>query len=91
MNRIDLDSGGIGQALPPDSRSHPTSSLHACLDHVDRRVGRANTVTIQHPAELRIFEGLTPSELSAAAARHNLRIVRRMGGEQLEFTRFAKA
>ncbi|MDC3255329.1 hypothetical protein OAV21_02935 [bacterium] len=91
MNRIDLDSRGIGQALPPESRMHPTSSLHACLDHVDRRVGRANTAIIQHPAELRIFEGLTPSELSAAAARHDLRIVRRMVGGQLECTRLAMA
>jgi hypothetical protein len=47
-------------------------------------------VQVEHPAELRIFEGLTPKEVSIAAAQHNLQVVQRVGGSQLEFTRFAK-
>lgn len=72
-------------------RIFPAADLHSYLDHVNRRVGHATTVTIQHLAELRTFEGLTPTELNAAAARHDLRIVRRMGGRQLGFTPLARA
>ena len=67
------------------------SDLYSNLERIDRRVGRATSVIIQHPVELRVFEGLTPSELSAASAQYDLQIVRRMGGRQLEFTRSAKA
>ena len=69
----------------------PTSKLDSHLQRLSKLVGRAKTVSIQHPAELRTFKDLNPNELSAAAARHDLRIVSRVGGRQLEFTRLAKA
>ncbi len=68
-----------------------TSDLDAHLERLSQRVGRASLVTIQHPAELRAFQGSTWSELSAAASKHDLRIVSRDGGNQLDFMRLAKA
>ncbi|MEN9020025.1 MAG: hypothetical protein ABF370_05890 [Verrucomicrobiales bacterium] len=91
MKGTDLDSQGLGQDQPPDSRMLLAADIDFYLERMNRRIGRANTVTIQHPAKLRIFEGLTPSELSAAAAQHDLWIVRQMGGGQLECTRLAMA
>ncbi|MFT6864205.1 MAG: hypothetical protein ACJAVK_002769 [Akkermansiaceae bacterium] len=71
-------------------QTFPTTNLHTLLKRVDSRVGFANTVLVNHPTELRTFEALTPREVSVAAAQHNLEIVRRMGGRQLEFTRVEK-
>ncbi|MDC0302804.1 hypothetical protein OAL23_01410 [bacterium] len=68
----------------------PGPDLHSYLERMESRIGFANTVQVEHPAELRIFEGLTPKEVSIAAAQHNLQVVQRVGGSQLEFTRFAK-
>lgn len=67
----------------------PTPDLHSYLKRIASRAGLVNTVQVERPAEMRTFEGLTLSEVSAAAARHNLRVVLRMGGRQLEFTRLA--
>lgn len=75
----------------PQSQLFPAANLHSFLEGVNRRVGFGNTVQVEHPAELRTFEGLTPSELKAAAAQHNLQIVSRMGGRELDFTRLSKA
>lgn len=68
----------------------PAPDVHTFLERVDRRVGLANTVQVEGSAELRSFEGLNPEQVRAAAARHNLLVVYRMGGEQLDFTRLAK-
>ncbi|MEN8715735.1 MAG: hypothetical protein ABF384_12570 [Verrucomicrobiales bacterium] len=69
---------------------HP-SSIDTHLARLSKLVGRSRAVTIQHPAELRTFKGLSPDELRIAAAEHDLRVVHRMGNRKLEFTRLAKA
>jgi len=42
-------------------------------------------VFITHPAELRVLKTMTDSELEQFAAEHGWRIVRRVGGHQIEF------
>ena len=68
----------------------PAPDLHSFLKWVDCRIGLANTVQVERPSEMRSFEGFTPGEVNVAAAQHNLQVVQRMGGRQLEFTRVAK-
>lgn len=90
MKGIDLDSRGLRPALPPDSQMFPPLDLHSFVKRVDSRIGFANTVQVEPPAERRTFEGLTPREVSVAATLHNLHVVHRMGGRQLEFTRISR-
>jgi hypothetical protein len=40
---------------------------------------------ITHPAEMRPFERLSDDELKGFAARNGWRVVRRLGGRQLQF------
>ena len=40
---------------------------------------------ITHPAELKIFHALSEDELRQFAHRHGWRVVRRIGGRQIEF------
>ena len=40
---------------------------------------------ITHPAELKLFDGLSDEELRGFARDHGWRIVRRIGGRQIEF------
>lgn len=68
----------------------PALDLHSFLERIASRIGFANTLKVDDLAEMRTFEGLTPRELELAAARHNLQVVRRMGGDELEFTHIAK-
>jgi hypothetical protein len=42
-------------------------------------------VLIIHPAELRILRSLADQDLCAFAAKNGWRIVRRLGGRQIEF------
>ena len=42
-------------------------------------------VFITQPAELRILHGMTDDELRQFAAEHGWRVVRRVGGRQIEF------
>ena len=42
-------------------------------------------VFITHPVELKILNTMTRSELDEYAAEHGWRIVRRLGGRQIEF------
>jgi branched-subunit amino acid aminotransferase/4-amino-4-deoxychorismate lyase len=42
-------------------------------------------IFITHPAELRILRSITEKELRQFAAEHGWRVVRRLGGRQIEF------
>jgi hypothetical protein len=42
-------------------------------------------VFITHPVELRILKSMSDGELEQYAAEHGWRIVRRIGGRQIEF------
>jgi hypothetical protein len=40
---------------------------------------------ITHPSEKKLFQALTEDELREFARRHGWRVVRRLGGRQIEF------
>jgi hypothetical protein len=42
-------------------------------------------ISITHPAELRILQSTSEEELRKFAAEHGWRVVRRVGGRQIEF------
>lgn len=42
-------------------------------------------IFITHPAELRVLHSMSEEELRQFAAEHGWRVVRRVGGRQLEF------
>jgi hypothetical protein len=42
-------------------------------------------VLIKHPAELRVLRTMTDKQMRDFAAEHGWRIVRRLGGRQIEF------
>jgi hypothetical protein len=48
-------------------------------------------IFITHPAELRILRSMTDDDLRNFAAEHGWRIVRRLGGRQIEFYNDASA
>lgn len=48
-------------------------------------------IVITHPAELRILQSMTDEELRKFAAEHGWRVVRRIGGRQIEFYNDASA
>jgi hypothetical protein len=42
-------------------------------------------IFVTHPAELRVLRAMTDQQLRDFAAEHGWRIVRRLGGRQIEF------
>jgi hypothetical protein len=42
-------------------------------------------IFISHPAELKVLRAMTDDQLRRFAAEHGWRIVRRLGGRQIEF------
>jgi hypothetical protein len=42
-------------------------------------------IFITHPAELKVLRTLTEAQLRSFAAEHGWRVVRRLGGRQIEF------
>jgi hypothetical protein len=49
------------------------------------RLAVAPEIFIMHPAELRILRSISDQELRAFAAENGWRVVRRLGGRQIEF------
>ena len=52
---------------------------------ISTRLAVKPEVFINHPAELRILRSMTDDQLREFAAEHGWRIVRRVGGRQIEF------
>jgi hypothetical protein len=40
---------------------------------------------VTQPAELRVLQGMSEDEIAAFAASHGWRVIRRLGGRQIEF------
>jgi branched-subunit amino acid aminotransferase/4-amino-4-deoxychorismate lyase len=59
--------------------------LPGLADKIAARLAIKPQVFITHPAELRILRSITDRELRSFAARQGWRIVRRVGGRQIEF------
>jgi hypothetical protein len=49
------------------------------------RLGGKPEIFIIHPAELRILRSMSDQDLRAVAAGNGWRVVRRLGGRQIEF------
>ena len=59
--------------------------LQGLAAKISARLAVKPEIFIMHPAELRILHSLTDKDLRRFAAGHGWRIVRRLGGRQIEF------
>ncbi len=61
------------------------NDLAGLAEKIATRLAIKSEVFIIHPAELRVLRSVTDEELRSFAARNGWRIVRRLGGKQIEF------
>jgi hypothetical protein len=61
------------------------NNLGGLAEKIAARLSLKSEISIIHPAELRILRGVTDKELRCLAAERGWRIVRRLGGRQIEF------
>jgi hypothetical protein len=61
------------------------NGLAGLTNKIAARLAVQSEVFIQHPAELRIVRSMSDQDLRALAAQHGWRVVRRVGGRQIEF------
>ena len=59
--------------------------LTGLTSKIAARLATKSEVFIIHPAELRILRSMSDRDLRGFAAKHGWRVVRRVGGRQLEF------
>lgn len=59
--------------------------LAGLTNKIATRLATKSEVFIQHPAELRILRSMSDNDLRSFAAGHGWRVVRRVGGRQIEF------
>ena len=60
-------------------------NLPALTAKISSALSTRPEIFITHPAELRILRSLSDEELRQFAAEHGWRVVRRIGGRQIEF------
>jgi hypothetical protein len=61
------------------------NGLEGLTSKIATRLAAKSEVFIEHPAELRILRSMSDQDLRAFAAQHGWRVVRRVGGRQIEF------
>ena len=59
--------------------------LSALTTKISTRLAQKSEVFITHPAELRVLSQIGDSELREFAAQNGWRLIRRVGGRQIEF------
>jgi hypothetical protein len=63
--------------------------MHEHLPALAAKIAEALSVRpeylVTQPAELRVLRGMSEAEIAAFAATHGWRVVRRLGGRQIEF------
>ena len=59
--------------------------LAAVTAKIARTLANKPQIFITHPAELQVLRTMTDDQLRKFAAEHGWRIVRRLGGHQIEF------
>jgi hypothetical protein len=59
--------------------------LRPLVAKISARLAIKPEIFIMHPAELRLLHSLTDAQLREFAAEHGWRVVRRLGGRQIEF------
>jgi hypothetical protein len=69
------------------ARNHMAKSddLPGLTDKIATRLAIKPQVFIIHPAELKVLRSMTDQELRSLADKHGWRVVRRLGGRQIEF------
>lgn len=67
------------------------NGLAGITNKIAARLALKSEIFIQHPAELRILRSLSDQDLRAFAAENGWRVVRRLGGRQIEFYNDASA
>ena len=60
-------------------------NLQPLVEKISARLAVKPEIFISHPAELRLLRSMTDDQLREFAAEHGWRIVRRVGGRQIEF------
>ena len=61
------------------------NDLAGLADKISARLAVKPQVFITHPAELRILRSMSDHEVRSFAAKNGWRVVRRVGGRQIEF------
>jgi hypothetical protein len=62
-----------------------TEQLPAVIEKVGRVLATKPECFVTHPSELRVLRALSNEELREMAREHGWRVVRRVGGRQIEF------
>jgi len=62
-----------------------TDGLAGLTTKIAARLATKPEIFIIHPAELRILRSMSDQDLRAFAAKNGWRVVRRLGGRQVEF------
>ena len=66
-------------------------NLSALASKISAVLALKPEIFITHPAELKALRSMTDNDLRSFAAEHGWRIVRRLGGRQIEFYNDASA
>jgi len=64
--------------------------LPAVIEKITRMLAVKPEYFVTHPSELRVVRALSPWDLADLARQHGWRVVRRVGGRQIEFYKDAK-
>jgi hypothetical protein len=59
--------------------------LTAVTAKIARTLANKPQIFITHPAELKVLRTMTDDQLRKFAAEHGWRVIRRLGGRQIEF------
>ena len=59
--------------------------LPAVIEKISRMLAIKPEYSVTHPSELRVVRALSPEQLQEMARQHGWRVVRRVGGRQIEF------
>jgi len=61
------------------------TALEPIARMIARQLAERPQYFITHPSEMKFFRNFSEEQLSAFARRHGWRVVRRVGGRQIEF------
>ena len=59
--------------------------LHALTAKIAKALSRGSEYVVTQPAELRILREMSEADVSEIANSHGWRVIRRLGGRQIEF------
>jgi hypothetical protein len=62
---------------------HP--DLPALAEKIEKVLSRVAEYVVTQPAELRVLREMSDAEVSEFAKSHGWRVIRRLGGQQIEF------